>query len=115
VTDNVTGLQWQDNEEAKTVKKNWEDAKSYCLALSLGGQSDWRLPTHKELKTIIDYGKTDPAIYSVFQNFISSYYWSSTTTASDSSSAWSVDFSNGYDNWYDKTYERRVRCVRGGQ
>jgi len=115
VTDNVTGLQWQDNEEAKTVKKNWEDAKSYCLALSLGGQSDWRLPTRKELKTIIDYGKTDPAIYSVFQNFISNYYWSSTTRASDSSHAWDVGFDDGLDYRADKVHEGCVRCVRGGQ
>jgi len=115
VTDNITKLQWQDNEEAKTVEKSWEDAKSYCLALSLGGKSDWRLPTRKELKSIVDYGKVNPAIYSVFQNVTSNGYWSSTTDVSDSSDAWGVLFNVGDDYWFSKTNEYRVRCVRGGQ
>ena len=52
VTDKVTGLQWQDNSEAKTVSKNWSDAKSYCEALTLGGHNDWRLPTIEELESM---------------------------------------------------------------
>ena len=114
VTDNITGLQWQDNEETKTVWKNWEDAKSYCLALSLGGSSDWRLPTRKELKNIVDYGNIAPAINSVFQNVTNDGYWSSTTDAYDSFHVWSVSFYNGSDHRGDKGVGR-VRCVRGGQ
>ena len=34
VTDNITGLKWQDNSEAKTVTKNWNEAISYCEDLT---------------------------------------------------------------------------------
>ena len=115
MTDNITGLQWQDSEEAKTVSKTWEDAKSYCSSFSLEGKSDWRLPTRKELKSIVDYGKSNPAIYSVFINVTSSVYWSSTTNVSSSSDAWYVHFYSGNDYWNSKGNGFRVRCVRGGQ
>jgi len=37
VTDHITGLEWQDNVEAKTITKNWTDAQTYCSSLSLDG------------------------------------------------------------------------------
>jgi len=113
VTDNVTGLQWQDDEEVGQVEKTWEEAKSYCSALSVGGQSDWRLPTPKELMMIVDNSKFDSALDSTFVNVTSYRYWSSTSYASDSSYAWMVDFHNGQVNWPSKTAESSVRCVRG--
>ena len=115
VTDNITKLQWQDNEEAKTVEKTWEDAKSYCSALSLGGKSDWRLPNIEELFTLIVERKYNFAIDTIFVNVISNDYWSSTTDVSDSSYAWNVGFLYGYDGLYGKSYFSFVRCVRGGQ
>jgi len=115
VTDNVTKLQWQDNEEVKTVKKSWEDAKSYCSSLSLGGYNNWRLPTRKELRSIVDYGKHDPTIDSTFVNVTSNSYWSATTGVSISSSAWVVRFDYGNDYWSTKTADvYYIRCVRGG-
>ena len=81
VTDNVTQLQWQDNIETQTVISDWEGAKDYCSALTLGGYSNWRLPTRKELFSIVDFGRFWPAMDpSKFRN-IKSYcsYWSSTT------------------------------------
>ena len=61
VTDNETGLQWQDDSEAKTIRKTWEEAITHCeqLALDRGG---WRLPSINELESLIDYGRYDPAI-----------------------------------------------------
>ncbi|SFV64435.1 hypothetical protein MNB_SV-12-1731 [hydrothermal vent metagenome] len=115
VTDNVTGLQWQDDEEVGQVRKTWEEAKSYCSALSVGGQSDWRLPTPKELMMIVDNSKFDSALDSTFVNVTSYRYWSSTSYASDSSYAWIVNFYDGNVHWNSKTNEYSVRCVRGGQ
>ena len=37
---------------------NWEQALSYCENLSLGGRDDWRLPTAKELQSIVDYSRS---------------------------------------------------------
>ena len=58
VKDNHTGLEWQDNRDAKTVKRDWQGAKGYCQELTLAGYDDWRLPTIKELQSIIDIKST---------------------------------------------------------
>ena len=42
-------------------------------------------------------------------------YWSATTTASDTSSAWTVNFSNGGLIGVGKHNGMLVWCVRGGQ
>ena len=115
VIDNTTNLQWQDNSDAKTVQKTWSEAKDYCENLTLGGYDDWRLPSDRELLTIVDYGRYDPAIDPVFQNVTSSWYWSSTNVASDSSYAWFVNFRYGGGLWVDKSVSSFVRCVRAGQ
>ena len=117
VADSATGLAWQDDysDNGGEIKKaSWQDALVYCKELSLGGKNDWRLPNIRELKSIVDDTKYNPAINSVFTNVTSDGYWSATTTASDSSNAWSVTFYNGYDCWNSKTYEDYIRCVRGG-
>jgi len=113
VTDSVTGLVWQDNE---TVEKTWVEAISYCEALTLGGNDDWRLPNKKELLSIVDYNTYNPAINSVFQNTTYYNYWSSTIYASNTNYAWSVDFYDGDTSYESKTSTSRyVRCVRAGQ
>jgi hypothetical protein len=115
VTDNVTGLMWQDDSNVKNNRKTWNDAKSYCSNLTLGGYSDWELPTVKELIFIVDNSKSNPSINSLFQNISSSYYWSSSSFASTSSFAWTVYFSNGDLGNYDNTSSLYMRCVRGRQ
>ena len=115
VTDHITGLQWQDDSNAKTVTKTWEEAKTYCEAKMLDGYSGWRLPTRKELVGISDYGRGFPAINSTFLNTTSDGYWSSTIYAFDTSSAWNVYFSYGGQYYVNKTYNSDVRCVRVGQ
>ena len=113
VTDSTTGLQWQDDAVGSTM--TWQGAIDYCEALVLDSYDDWRLPNKNELITIIDYDVSNPAIDNHFQNTISSNYWSSTTSASNTSYAWSVDFSSAYTSYYRKDYSYYVRCVRAGQ
>lgn len=118
VVDNKTGLAWQDDyaDNGGEIKEaTWQEALVYCEELSLGSRDDWRLPNIKELRSIVDRSRYDPAIDAVFTNVTSDYYWSSTTGVSDSSYAWSVYFKYGDDGWYSKTDENPVRCVRGGQ
>jgi len=118
VADSATGLAWQDDysDNGEDIKSaTWQDALIYCEELTLGGISDWRLPNIRELKSIVDDSISVPAISSVFQNFTSNRYWSSTTRASDSSDAWYVLFDDGHDGWVDKANGYRVLCVRGGQ
>jgi len=113
VTDNVTGLIWQDDSDAKTVEKTWQEAIDYCNGLDFAGSTDWRLPTIDELVYITDKGKVDPAMDSAFENVdTSSYYWSATTYASYSDHAWNVHFKSGNDGRNDKGDSYFVRCVR---
>ena len=110
ITDNETGLMWQ-QEEPGTM--TWANALSYCNDLSLGGQSDWRLPNVEELISIVDYTKYDPAIDTIyFLNTYASFYWSSTTNAKDTYLAWYVYFYDGYINYHRKSNNNYVRCVR---
>jgi hypothetical protein len=136
VIDNITGLMWQDDIEAKTVKKTWltfvnsntcsnnpsslacidtsgDTATTYCENLTLGGYTDWRIPTEKELVGIVNYGKSFPAIDNTFQNVNSENYWSSTTYKGFSSNAWIISFSSGYVNYDYKNSNNYIRCVRG--
>lgn len=59
VTDNVTGLVWQ--QVPANSGLNNEEAEAYCESLVLGGYDDWRLPTVKELQSIVDYTRSPSA------------------------------------------------------
>ena len=113
VTDNATLLQWQDETTSATM--NWANANTYCTDLDFGGYTDWRLPTVEELITIANKSAVEPSKFTEFVNIVSSYYWSSSTDASDTSYAWSVGFSYGNGYWDGKTGSNYVLCVRAGQ
>jgi len=53
IKDNKTGLIWQDNDDAKSIERNWYDAKRYCENLVLDGYSEWRLPSISELGVVM--------------------------------------------------------------
>ena len=103
--DNSTNLMWQDDIEARTVRKNWQGAIDYCSNLKLAGYDDWRLPDLDTLKAL--YPKKNN-----LKNIVSDVYWSSSPSVSDSSFAWYVFFSYGYDYGNYKSYSSYVRCVR---
>jgi len=89
-TDTVTGLMWQ--QDTPESGMDWQSALSYCAGIELAGHADWRLPTIKEIASLIDYGKTNPAIDVTFiGDTESDRYWSSTTREGAMSSAWSGD------------------------
>lgn len=110
----LDGLMWQDNEDAKTIQRDWTGAKEYCEDLTLGGLYDWRLPNIDELKSIVDEDRS-PTIKKEFRNTASSVYWSSSRHVSDSEYAWYLYFYNGFQSSNSKAYNFYVRCVRAGQ
>ena len=79
VIDSLNNLVWQDN--LKTIgsdnKMNWINAKKYCQNLILNEKYSWYLPDITELKSIVDYEKSSPAINSSFVNVQNGNYWSS--------------------------------------
>ncbi len=134
VSDGNTILEWQDNynnggkkhlgwfqdnynnNSEKIAYMNWFKANQYCKKLTLGGYHDWRLPTIKELITIVDYHKHEPAIdKNSFKNVGSNSYWSSTVNKSASNDVWIINFDDGsiYDG--NKLLDAYVRCVRNGR
>ena len=110
--DTRTGLTWQDNRFVESERVTYAQAEKLCKELRLGGKDDWRIPTIRELFSIIDYKKYDPAILDGFSIGESSYYWSSTQYMGDPDKVWGVDFKDGAADANGKAYDRRVRCVR---
>ena len=114
VIDKDTGLMWQDTIDAKTIKKNRKDAKQYCRSLVLAGYDDWYLPPLKQLKSIVDEKKYNPAIRDGFKNIQAYHYWSASPNLSWSNiNVSNIDFKNGqvYNN--NRNGMCNVRCVRG--
>jgi hypothetical protein len=115
ITDTATNLMWE--KSAGGAATTWDQAKGYCENLTLGGKSDWRLPTRNELQTIVDYNRLDPAVDTKYFPDIpkstESHYWTSTTYAKTPGNPWDVFLFNGIINaHYAKTI---VRAVRGGR
>ena len=129
VQDNVTGLIWEvktDNVTPDIHDKDdtytWQEAQDVFIAAlntaAFGGHIDWRLPTVKELSTLVDSSISfpGPSINTTFfPNTVSSHYWSSTTYAYDPSYAWLVHFLVGTVYGHGKSYGYYVRAVRSGQ
>jgi len=108
VLDTKTGLTWE--QPASTTNVVWSAAKSYCTGKGTG----WRLPTIKELLSIVDFGKTtSPKIDSMFAGTVSNTYWSSTPLADALDTFYAVNFVNGGINTGEGAVVAiPVRCVR---
>jgi len=134
VVDNLTGLIWLQNANCKEtingVAKGsgyltWFDALSWSNSLASGkcGLTDgstagqWRLPTRKELQTITDASKSNPAIPAghPFSNVQISSYWSSTTYAESNTLAWFTYLGDGAVDYDYKTSTRYVWSVKDGE
>jgi hypothetical protein len=99
VTDKNTGLVWLKNANCFD-KRLWADAITNSNSLNSGEcgltdgstEGDWRLPNYKELFSLLDANKFNPALPSghPFTIVQSDYYWSSTTVESDNDIAWGV-------------------------
>lgn len=115
VTDNVTNLVWQMQDDNNTYTHT--EAITYCNDLSLAGHGDWRLPTKKELLRIVHFGRTAPTIDTFyFPGTESDFYWTSSEFPDVTGYAWVVDFNWG-SFWLkiknDPVMQWSVRCVRG--
>ena len=122
------------------VSPEKEDRRQCCHALHLVGRvglcrgvecdelrgpQRWRLPNIKELLSIVDYGRSNPAIDPIFGPTAGgsnrAAYWSSTSWATfyPEVNAWGVEFLEIYGTPsatipFGKTSSLRVRAVRGG-
>ena len=137
VRDNLTGLIWLT--KANYIQSDypgfdadvtsgdgrvtWQHALDFVAGMNAGtyanqGYTDWRLPNVQELQSVIDYGKSNPALPAghTFLNVnVSSFYWSSTTDAGYTSYAWVVGLGDGFVGGDGKGNPYYVWPVRGGQ
>jgi hypothetical protein len=124
ITDNNTGLVWEKKTAANVLDAyTFDEAFVYVAGLNerrFAGHDDWRVPNLRELQSLIDYGRFDPAVAPEFNDCdngsctASGSYWSSTSAVSAGILAWRVNFVDGFQITGGKTFTIRVRAVRGG-
>ena len=103
------------------------DTERFISALNsetFGGYSDWRLPTIKELITLLDYSSQSDTNTTFFPNTALGTYWSSTTIVNTSApgyNAWCISFGNyggalsaytGKGYWNHVYFVRAVRSAQ---
>ncbi len=145
VKDTKTGLIWKRCPEGlsgsscsqgEAKEYTWQEAMNNARKVRFTGLSDWRVPTFNELDSLI-YCRNDvrkkggygynicrikgkgyqrPTINQVaFPHTESSFYWSASSDATNSSNADTVYFDSGMTLTHDKLDNGRVRLVRGRQ
>lgn len=115
--DHVTGLTWS---LASSALYTWADAAStYPAALNAarhcGYTTGWRLPTRRELLSIVHSGVRNPAIDSAYFPNMVVLYWSADTYVPIPARAWIVDFIDGRTDHYQKQDNLSALLVRSGQ
>jgi len=137
VTDLNTGLQWEMKNSLDSTQDfsnlhdadntyrwsgdgfqetiwDWLDDVNAEGGTGFAGHTDWRIPTVKELPSIVDYEVLPPSIDPVFGDTAASTYWSSSTFAGGPTNAWGVFFGTGDVDFHGKSDGNFVRAVRGG-
>ncbi len=113
-TDTLTNLQWQRQDDG--VKRTWRAALDYCQSLQIANQFDWRLPTRKELLSIVSFGNNGLATHpAIFTGVKSDWYWTQTKNGDWALNAWAVSFAEGAMEIRPIDaggFESYVRCVR---
>ena len=120
VIDAQTGLTWRRCTEGQTWKAGTCSGNSISTSW-LGAQqlardagANWRLPSVKELATLLDYTRFNPAIDPVaFPRTPVSNYWSSTPYIDKPNFAWAVGFQFGGIQYWHHDIGYRVRLVSG--
>ncbi|MFN0316803.1 MAG: DUF1566 domain-containing protein [Burkholderiales bacterium] len=116
VLDRETGLVWE--QSPGTTGRTWQDAQEHCMDKTVGDRDGWRLPTVQEQKSLVDRNQRNPSLPAAhpFIGVQPSSYWSATSYALNSNSAWTVSFFAGGAFIVPKSLNSvPVWCVRGGQ
>jgi hypothetical protein len=109
VLDTQTDLVWQRNDDG--TARTWDDAQDYCATLPLSG-SGWRVPSAKELLSILDDGRHNPAIDpTAFPTATNGSFWTNDAQVG-TGGKWYLYFPYGNLTWAAPTDPQLVRCVR---
>ncbi|WP_167882439.1 DUF1566 domain-containing protein [Leptospira sarikeiensis] len=125
--DLIRGLYWKTCAEGQTDPScsgtptflDWAGASNVCTNLNTApgyaGFTNWRLPTAKELYTLISLNSSVPLIETTyFPNTDSTVaYWTSTQFAGSGVQAYGIHFATGNSMPFNKASSLAVRCVAG--
>lgn len=141
ITDDKTGLVWEKLDDAnldgdagihdKDRTYSWINTQEKVAtfnAFSFGGHSDWRVPNIRELQSLLNFGRAEPAIATIFDDDCtpgckstdcsctssSTSYWTSTPYHDVPSHSWAVYFLDGQITAQNRTVAFHVRLVAGG-
>jgi hypothetical protein len=109
VADSATGLTWQ--QEVAMPHATWPSATSYCQ--SLGG--GFRLPSVKELQTLLDLTVSSPGPTidsTAFPSAPADFTWTSSLDVAVPTAVWEVYFGFGSIGGFGQNNTDPVRCVR---
>ena len=141
VYDTALGITWTQDADINSTD-NWANQSAWAAGLTLGGESDWRLPNmdvngddviadclsdtqaaciDNEYGHLFYYGAGTTLLDGVtagspdpFSNVQSGVYWSGTELAGGPNGAWVFDFSNGDQGAQVKTNSRSAWAVADG-
>lgn len=98
------------------VYNDWDGLVDASNSELLCGFNDWRVPSREQFRSIVNYNQ---AVLSIdgnyFPNTVSEAYWSASSGASVSDTAWNINFSDGFSTANNRATTERVRLVRGGE
>lgn len=127
VTDNTTGLIWRRYAEGIKITANsysgnatafsMDQAQGWAHKEASTTGKPWRLPSLKELLSIVDSSRCNPAIdMDAFPGTPGSPFWSAPPAADEPAYAWGVNFDYGYVDYGSEHNSAgyRVRLVRSG-
>ena len=119
IVDTFTKLEW----DRKGVFKTTQDLAAFNCGQLASLQMSGRLPTVKELLTILDeephqeyeFGKVVPKMIDALafpDTPVDASYWSSTQVPGTTDTFWTVSFATGLMTAQAKTAQGNARCVR---
>ena len=126
ITDLHTGLMWQ--QVPSSSGYTWQQAVDYCNSLELGGYTDWRMPSCKELYSISNFATGWPYLNTTYfhlangvtkdEQYWSSNYYVGVTVEGGSKAAFGVNHVTGHIKAYaaesfGPAGGKKVRAVRG--
>lgn len=119
VNDDLTGLTWLRNANVAEFPHTWAEALDIVddsHRRVRGGYEDWRLPSCRELRSLVSYQTRRPALPAnhPFERVYPSWYWTGTTAAVHQAYAWYVNMDGGRMFYGHKQQSFMVWPVRGG-